>query len=293
MIKKDRIPVHSMDDWFSGVYIKPFGAEASSDKAYDISLPHRHDFYFCVLSDKGEMELDIDFEKVQITDQTLFLSYPGQIHQINSARVERGWFLAFDPSMLDEQLKDILDQCLSEVILVPLSAERSTSYSIFINHLYAVYSDQSLLFRQAIIQSIVTALVYQIASAYLSMERFNLIRHSARSIEITKTFKQILRRNFKSVKRASEFAAKMNLTVTHLNDTVRAVTGFSVTYYIQQELMREAQRLLYHSDLTVKEIADTLGFEDAKYFNRLFSKIIGVSPGAFRKRGDTSVHSRI
>ncbi len=279
-----------MDDWFAGVYIKPFTAEQSSNKVYEISQPHRHDFYYCVLLDKGKMELEIDFEKVQLTDQTLFLSYPGQIHQINSARMERGWFVAFDPSILDEQLKNILDQCLSEVILLPLSPKQSTDFFSFIYHLYTIYDDQTQLFRQTITQSMVTALVYQIASAYLSMEKFNLIRHSARSIEITKTFKQLLRRNFKSMKKPSEFSAKMNITVSYLNDTVRSVTGFSVTYYIQQELMREAQRLLYHSDLTVKEIADTLGFEDAKYFNRLFSKVIGVSPGSFRKKGETVIH---
>jgi len=290
MSKKKPIPVHRMDDWFSGVYIKPLGAEKSSGKPYDSSQAHRHDFYYCVLLDKGKMEMEIDFEKVELTDQTLFLSYPEQIHKVNSARIDRGWYLAFDPSILDAKLKDILDQSLSEVILVPLSPEQSMRLSSFINLLYEAYIDRNQLFSQTIIQLMVTAFVYQLASVYLSMERFNLVRHSTRSIEITKTFKQILRRNFKSMKRASEFASRMNITVSHLNDTVRSVTGFAVTYYIQQELMREAQRLLYHSDLTVKEIADTLGFEDAKYFNRLFSKIIGVSPGAFRKKTDTSVH---
>jgi AraC-like DNA-binding protein len=82
----------------------------------------------------------------------------------------------------------------------------------------------------------------------------------------------------------------MNITVSYLNDTVRSVTGFPVTYYIQQEIMREAQRLLYYSDLTINEIAINLGFEDPKYFNRLFSKVTGVSPGAFRKKNESSVH---
>ena len=290
MRKKEKIPVHSMDDWFSGVYIKPFGTETPSGHAYEISQPHRHDFYYCVLSEKGEMELEVDFEKVVLTDQTLFLSYPGQIHQINSARMEKGWFLAFDPSILDDQLKNILDECLSQVILVPLSNEQTTAFYSFINHLFAVYTNKEQLFRQTITQSIVTALVYQLASAYLSAEQLSLVKNSARSIEITKTFKQILRRNFKSMKRPSAFAAKMNISVSHLNDTVRSVTGFPVTYYIQQELMKEAQRLLRYSALTVKEIADILGFEDSQYFNRLFSKIIGISPGAFRKKSETSYH---
>ncbi len=93
------------------------------------------------------------------------------------------------------------------------------------------------------------------------------------------------------MKKPSEFAAIMNVTVSHLNDTVKSVTGFPVTYYIQQELMWEAQRLLFHSDLSVKEIAETLGFDDAQYFNRIFSKVIGMSPGTFRKKGETAYYS--
>jgi len=290
MRNKENIPVHRMDDWFSGVYIKPFGGGETTGKPYEISEPHRHDFYYFVLVDKGKMELEVDFEKIELTDQTLFLSYPGQIHRIISARMERGWFLAFDPSMLDEHLKNILDQCLSEIVLVPLSPGQSANLSSFINHLYTVYDDQTHMFREAVTRSMITAFLYQFASAYLSVERLNLIRHPARSIEITKTFKQILRRNFKTIKKPSEFASKMNITVSYLNDTVRSVTGFPVTWYIQHELMREAQRLLYHSGLSVKEVADNLGYQDEKYFNRLFRKVIGVSPGAFRKKAETSVH---
>jgi len=286
MSKKQKIQIHRMDDWFSGVYIKPFGTEKPSGHSYKRSEPHRHDYYYCVLLDKGTMELEVDFEKVQLTDQTLFLSYPGQIHRIVSARMDRGWFLAFDPAVLDERLKNILDQRLSEVIIVPLSLEQSTGFCSFAAHLYKVYEDPAQLFRHDITQSLMTGLVYQIASAYLSLEKSNLIRHSARNVEITKTFKQKLRQNFKLMKRPSEYAAKMNVTVTHLNDTVRSVTGFPVTYYIQQELMREARRLLYYADLSVKEIARELGFEDEKYFNRLFNKVVGVSPGAFRKAGE-------
>jgi len=281
-----KIPVHRMDDWFSGVYLKPFGIEHSAGQGYKISEPHRHDFYYCVLVDKGSMEMEVDFKKVRLMNQTLFLSYPGQIHQINSAQMEHGWFLAFDPSLLDEKLKNILDQCLSEIILTPLSPGQSAGLCIFIDNLFAVYNDPQHMFRQAITQSMVTALIYQLASIYLSTERFNLIRHSARSIEITKAFKQSLRHNLKTIKRPSDFAEKMNMTTSYLNDTVKAVTGFPVTYYIQQELMREGQRLLYYSSLSVKEISNALGFEDEKYFNRLFKKVIGISPGAFRKKGN-------
>jgi AraC family transcriptional activator of pobA len=65
-----------MEDWFSGVYIKPMGVKKLSRPAYESSETHRHDFYYCVLLDKGKMELEVDFEKVQLTDHSFFLSYP-------------------------------------------------------------------------------------------------------------------------------------------------------------------------------------------------------------------------
>jgi len=288
MNKKKQIPVHKMDDWLSGIYIKPAGKSKSAFSNYEISQPHRHDFYYCVLLDKGKIE--VDFKKVRLSDLTLFLSYPGQVHQINSAKMERGWFLAFDPSILSEQLKHILDQCLSEVIQIPLSPEQSADFNSHISYLYKVYNNSGQLFQQPVIHSLATAFVYQIASIYLTIEKFSLIKYPTRSIEITKKFMQILRHNYKALKKPFEYAAKMNITATYLNDTIRTVTGFTVTYFIQQELMREAQRLLYYSDISVKEVAYALGYEDDKYFNRLFSKIIGVSPGVFRKNGEPSSH---
>lgn len=289
MTSKKQIPVHRLNERFAGVYIAPLGTKKSLPE-YEVSQPHRHDFYYCLLLDKGTIALEVDFKKLQIAGPSVFLSYPGQIHHVDSAKMERGWFLAFDPDKLDIQLIDILDQCLSEVISLSLPAEQSTALSAFSSLLYTVYQGSNQLFRQNIIRSMLTAFVYQVTSAYLTVEQSGLSRHSFRSIEITKGFRQMLRRNFKIIRRPSEYAARMNLTTTYLNDTVRAVTGFPVTYFIQQELTREAQRLLRYSDLGVAEIADDLGFDDARYFNRMFSKVVGMSPGAFRKTGETSIH---
>nr|WP_262898746.1 helix-turn-helix domain-containing protein [Dawidia soli] len=75
----------------------------------------------------------------------------------------------------------------------------------------------------------------------------------------------------------------MSFSTSYLNDTIKSVTGFTTTYFIQQEMFREGQRLLCYTDLSVKEIAALLGYDDHKYFNRLFTKLANLSPGRFRK----------
>jgi AraC family transcriptional activator of pobA len=207
------------------------------------------------------------------------------VHHIKAASMDRGWYFACEPAFITEQLRDILDQFLSEVILVSLSPAQATRLAKLLDHLYAVQHDHALLFRQDILQQLATAFVYQLAAAYVAVEQSSLSRYLARSVEITKSFKQLLRQQYKVVRKPAEFAARLHITTTHLNDTVRAVTGFPVTYYNQQKVMQEAQRSLARSSLSINEVAYSLGFDDAKYFIRLFGKVICMSPGTYRKAG--------
>ncbi|WP_231577446.1 helix-turn-helix domain-containing protein [Sphingobacterium sp. IITKGP-BTPF85] len=77
---------------------------------------------------------------------------------------------------------------------------------------------------------------------------------------------------------------RLNISTPYLNECVKDVTGYPVSYHIQQRIILEAKRLLYHSDKSVKEIADALGFEDYPYFSRLFSKVTGMSALSFRNK---------
>jgi transcriptional regulator GlxA family with amidase domain len=61
-----------------------------------------------------------------------------------------------------------------------------------------------------------------------------------------------------------------------------ALTGLSLSRYLRAMRLRKAQELLTDSGLNVSEVAYAVGFEDPKYFSRVFSEAFGVSPAAFR-----------
>ena len=282
MTKRTAIPVHGMEDWFSGVYLKAMSADATARPAYERSEPHRHNFYYAVLLEKGELEIEVDFQTIRLTGGSLFLSYPGQVHSIQKAKNQQGWFLAFDPVLLSAQLKDTIDQCLSFVMLTELKPEQAENLAALLRQLNIIYADESRLFREHTVPLLVAAIVSDMTALYYTQDVSKEGIHPARSLELTKQFKQLLRANDKTIKKPAFYADQMHLSVTYLNDAVKEVTGFPLTYHIQQELTREAQRLLVHTDQSVKEIAFALGFEDERYFNRLFSKISGQSPGKFK-----------
>ena len=141
----------------------------------------------------------------------------------------------------------------------------------------------SVIFQHQLLQSLVNAFFYKITAIFQIQENEYIQEYSSRSVEITKKFRLLLQQHLRSLKRPSEYADQMNLSASYLNDTVKSVTGFPVTYFIQQEVLAEAQRLLIYTPMSIKEIASDLGYEDHKYFIRLFGKVVGVSPSAFRK----------
>ncbi|MDR2773259.1 MAG: AraC family transcriptional regulator [Tannerella sp.] len=54
--------------------------------------------------------------------------------------------------------------------------------------------------------------------------------------------------------------------------------------YINRKKIESAQLKLLINDMTIKDIAYNLGFENISYFNRLFKKLTGESPGNYKKK---------
>lgn len=60
-------------------------------------------------------------------------------------------------------------------------------------------------------------------------------------------------------------------------------TGYAPHAYLTLLRMEKASRLLLSTDLPVQEIAFACGYDDAKYFCRLFRRAEGTSPSDYRK----------
>lgn len=64
----------------------------------------------------------------------------------------------------------------------------------------------------------------------------------------------------------------------------RAATGMSPLEYVHTLRLEEAKQMLEADDASVESIAEAVGYEDAAFFSRLFSRRVGVSPGRYRRR---------
>lgn len=80
----------------------------------------------------------------------------------------------------------------------------------------------------------------------------------------------------------ADFARVAGLSRFHFAKKFKTVTGTSPMRYFNELKIKLACQQLDSSTDTVRTIAQSLGFDDPYYFSRLFKKVMGIAPSAYR-----------
>ncbi|OMF07813.1 hypothetical protein BK129_08480 [Paenibacillus amylolyticus] len=79
-------------------------------------------------------------------------------------------------------------------------------------------------------------------------------------------------------------AELLDCSAGHLSRTFKKETGSSLITYLTRIRMYKAKELLLHTDASLQKIAEAIGIPDVIYFNRVFKKYVGLSPGRFKQK---------
>jgi AraC family transcriptional activator of pobA len=96
--------------------------------------------------------------------------------------------------------------------------------------------------------------------------------------DIIDRFDDLIRRHYTSERTVAFYAKALHVHPNHLNAIVKRYTGLTAKSTILSYIMSEARHLICSSDLTVKEVAHQLGFDDPDQFSALFRRHFHVSP---------------
>lgn len=80
----------------------------------------------------------------------------------------------------------------------------------------------------------------------------------------------------------AELAGMCYLSEGHFCRFFKSATGKTPLAYVNEYRIDKATALLANTDATVTEIALSVGFSDVNYFSRMFRRVKGMTPGAFR-----------
>lgn len=81
-----------------------------------------------------------------------------------------------------------------------------------------------------------------------------------------------------------EFVKMMGVSRSLLHKKLTALTDQSATEFINHLRLKKALHLLQNTDMNISEIAYSVGYNDPKYFSRVFSKQYGESPSEYMNK---------
>jgi AraC-like DNA-binding protein len=98
----------------------------------------------------------------------------------------------------------------------------------------------------------------------------------------TATIKRFIKNNLKNKLTLYDIARHVGYSPCHCDTLFKKETGYSIIKYLVNERICEAKRLLEEGTLSLKNIAESVGFEDYNFFSRTFKKFTGRTPTEYK-----------
>lgn len=270
MLGEDVIHVRELRDFH-------FNAESSR-------MPHRHSFFMVLWCTEGIGQQLIDFKPYDIIKGRVFLLQPGQIHQMITYP-KNGYMILFEDRLLGSFLTE---HRLREMLAV--FDHFTVQHFIDLNEeLFAIFEH---LFAQLMQQDEAFAIDHTLMMHYVTLLLSHIERYRRRHYgEIAETkhyrlihnFRILLEKNFIQHRHIGWYSEQLHVDYERLNKAIQFAYGKSLYQVICGRLVLECKALLLGTDLSMKEIAFCLHFQNQSNFGRFFKNAVGMSPSTFRK----------
>lgn len=259
-----------MDELPSPFFLKGIGKSGNTTKEY----PHRDDYYIFACITKGTATATIDFDDMTLSAGDAVIISPMQVHSPANVDPEtEGWLLAITSEYLSEQNATMAEKYALHP--KPIHLKASTIHEL--SQLTEILSQHS---DDQIIAKAITSVIINLIMAYIQTD---IAQSANRYMTIALRLKNLLSANIDKEKSPAYYASLLNISEGYLNESIKAVTGLSVSRFIRNQVIIKAKRLIVYTSMPPQEIGYRLGYDDYTYFSAIFKKETGHSPTSYRK----------
>jgi len=178
---------------------------------------------------------------------------------------------------LTNELRDRKDLCITLNTLLRKAVEQAGVHPIHIDS----FSNHNIqLIEQLTSLEQCKAFARKLVRGYCHMvQKYNL---KAYSLPVRKVITYV-NTDLTADLSLKSLAAQINVNASYLSSLFKKEIGIPLTEYVNRSRIGYAQMLLLTSDLPIKAIALQCGISDIQYFSRLFKRITGITPKAYRE----------
>ncbi len=246
----------------------------------DAREPHRHAYHELIWVREGRGRHLIDGDLVEFGPHTLTLIAKGQIHQFQRAENVRGVVVRFEDDWLSSSRRWLFSGQSCTALSVP--DEDAARFDALLDLLRVEVArptgPESAELRRHLLAAV---LLWAQRWREGQLEEGGASRTD---LQLYQQFDELLDRDFATNHDAGHYAAELGMTTGTLSRLLTRLTGVSTKQLILDRVILEAVRLLRFSDLSIKEIAAQLGYNDQFAFSKAFKRQRGEAPADFRRR---------
>jgi AraC family transcriptional regulator, transcriptional activator of pobA len=253
-------------------------------------IAHRHDFYTIYWIRKGQLLHTIDTVTHAVKKNTLFFLAPGQVHKMEFSEKVEGYMIAFQDAFmcLKDQAATMMginsslffNNQFSSVITIP--AEQEKEFEMLVHMMMREVKERATEYETAFhgLLRYFLVLASRIkGSSVVATPEQHATHNSSQFLQ----FRNLIEEKYTVLKNVSDYANLLHIKPVLLNEISKQLSGITAGEHIRNRVILEAQRYLYNTDLSAKEIAYKLGFEDPHYFSRFFKKYTNQTPSEFKE----------
>ncbi len=259
------------------------------DYPHNTTLPHKHNYFELCIFTNGTGEHEIDFRNHFIHPPSIHVLHPGQVHLIRRGQNYEGYLFVFSKEFYNLRFNGLelipgypLAAQLKNGPVLDMGTDDFVDFSILISSIEKELERISPETEEIII-SFLNIFFLRLRNRFISLlKKENPVVHPSRNLVYS--FSQLVEQYFSKIHQVQEYAQMLGEPTVALVRAVKSLTGKTPGELIVERLMLEAKRLLLYSDLSNKEIAFHLNYDDPSYFARIFRKKTGDTPSGFRSR---------
>lgn len=249
------------------------------------NIPLKFNFYALLLCIEGELIRHINQYEYLIPKHSLQLVPPNTIYSFeNITENTQVYILLFTEDYIQSNQCKHLSPTIEELFTLHVNNLQPTflSLSLFTRVLNLFEDINTELHEQEEdYHSIVRLLILKLLFLYKRGKQNNVTCIS-RAQQLCNHYLDLIEKNFSQYQKVSEYAKVLEITPKHLGETVKETLRRSALSYIHERLLKESLYLLTYTNLSICQIASSLGFENPSAFTRFFKAHYKMTPKGFR-----------
>jgi AraC family transcriptional activator of pobA len=273
-------------------------------KSYDyVARPFRHSFYCITLFLQGDVTLNAGFWKTRLSKPALYFKTPCQIVSWEKPQKWLSeYFIVFTENFMlsHKALADIIFDLpffqLEQAIPFEVEPDEVKQLTGLYQQILSEYRSDNPDKFDLIVSYVHTLLVYvrRLYSKYVKTDQALTAHIHGHEHLLVEKFRGLVRNHIlagdaeKHNRTVKYFAAQLSTHPNHLNAVVKRQQQKTAIAFIHEQIVHEAQSLLNQTELSIKEIAFRLGFNESSHFNNFFKKQTGTTPALYRKENGLS-----